>query len=147
MSDAYGTITFCTSKDAIFDKMKLLEIVNSYKWGGSDEYWEANDDEQLIWRSAAEEYYPTAFPWTFEYDEGIYPHKEYDFDENYLMLYKKILSALSQGWIEFACTCSEGRKYNSFQRVRISSDGKVIENSYITGPMADTRELNKTTQL
>jgi len=118
MADAYGTLTFCASDDAIFNKKKLLDVVNQYQWDNDDGVWEDIDEsENYITRDSSYSQYPSICAWGMTYCGEYTDHKSIALDRNLYINDEEFNCAMKK--YELMKCFSSDEEYLDYERNRL----------------------------
>ncbi len=151
MADAYGTLVFNHSENAVFDKQAIISAMNEYNWDNEGGKWLLEDDEDIFfnsWRSQ----YPTVFvslvaSYTIKTNDGFVQKtlsemsdedwdKVYDSEDEVVplsVLRDAIAPHIKEGWVQIACTANEKQRYVYMQQLKVSADGKAEREERLIG--------------
>jgi hypothetical protein len=157
MSDAYGTLVFTKSNDFNGNISGLIDALNEWEWNTSNAKWilgENSDGMDIVTDSDSfgrDIQYPTVFPQKLlgvmvgnEDGEEVFvtdpTDDDFDMASDHIHtnvsldeLFKKLGAFLKSGSFEISCVANEKRRYVYFEKLKISSEGKVERSRCISG--------------
>jgi len=144
MADAYGTLVFNYSENAVFDKQAIISAMNQYNWEDEGGKWLLTEDEYICFNKRQAQY-PTVFvsqlmSVTVDTNDGYVQKtpsemadEDWDavVDEEYeivplSVLRDAIAPHIKDGWVQIACTANEKQRYVYMHQLKVTAEGRAV---------------------